>query len=169
MAHVSSKPYSEPNKIGWSGLSCNSVGGVKVSIVAFQAIDPGSIPGWRSFFTSASEVYVKCYLNFAMTLRSAIEGKTVRFYHSSSEPQVRSTHCTVRELLPSAFPSWAIAFLLSDSGTSTCELSHINIILSPISCIRVGGVKVSIVAFQAIDPGSIPGWRSVFKQIVKYE
>ena len=25
--------------------SCNSVGGVKVSIVAFQAIDPGSIPG----------------------------------------------------------------------------------------------------------------------------
>ena len=27
---------------------CNSVGGVKVSIVAFQAIDPGSIPGWRS-------------------------------------------------------------------------------------------------------------------------
>ena len=24
---------------------------------------------------------------------------------------------------------------------------------------RVGGVKVSIVAFQAIDPGSIPGWR----------
>ena len=37
------------------------------------------------------------------------------------------------------------------------ELSHINIILSPIYCIRVGGVKVSIVAFQAIDPGSIPG------------
>ena len=25
-----------------------SVGGVKVSIVAFQAIDPGSIPGWRT-------------------------------------------------------------------------------------------------------------------------
>ena len=25
----------------------------------------------------------------------------------------------------------------------------------------VGGVKVSIVAFQAIDPGSIPGWRTV--------
>ena len=27
-----------------------SVGGVKVSIVAFQAIDPGSIPGWRTFY-----------------------------------------------------------------------------------------------------------------------
>ena len=27
----------------------------------------------------------------------------------------------------------------------------------------VGGVKVSIVAFQAIDPGSIPGWRNVFQ------
>ena len=26
---------------------------------------------------------------------------------------------------------------------------------------RVGGVKVSIVAFQAIDPGSIPGWRII--------
>ena len=25
----------------------------------------------------------------------------------------------------------------------------------------VGGVKVSIVAFQAIDPGSIPGWRII--------
>ena len=25
--------------------SCHGVGGVKVSIVAFQAIDPGSIPG----------------------------------------------------------------------------------------------------------------------------
>ena len=30
-----------------------SVGGVKVSIVAFQAIDPGSIPGWRTFIFSS--------------------------------------------------------------------------------------------------------------------
>ena len=30
-----------------------SVGGVMVSIVAFQAIDPGSIPGQRSFFLFA--------------------------------------------------------------------------------------------------------------------
>ena len=29
--------------------------------------------------------------------------------------------------------------------------------------ISVGGVKVSIVAFQAIDPGSIPGWRTLDK------
>ena len=28
---------------------CPGVGGVKVSIVAFQAIDPGSIPGRRTF------------------------------------------------------------------------------------------------------------------------
>ena len=33
-----------------------SVGGVKVSIVAFQAIDPGSIPGRRNFFTDFSSV-----------------------------------------------------------------------------------------------------------------
>ena len=30
----------------------SSVGGVKVSIVAFQAIDPGSIPGRRTSFGS---------------------------------------------------------------------------------------------------------------------
>ena len=31
--------------ISHRNLSVNRVGGVKVSIVAFQAIDPGSIPG----------------------------------------------------------------------------------------------------------------------------
>lgn len=31
-----------------NGHNATGVGGVKVSIVAFQAIDPGSIPGWRS-------------------------------------------------------------------------------------------------------------------------
>ena len=30
--------------------SCKSVGGVKVSIVAFQVIDPGSIPGQRNYY-----------------------------------------------------------------------------------------------------------------------
>ena len=34
-------------------LHTSSVGGVKVSIVAFQAIDPGSIPGRRTVFFSA--------------------------------------------------------------------------------------------------------------------
>ena len=32
-------------------LSTTSVGGVMVSIDAFQALDPGSIPGHRKFFT----------------------------------------------------------------------------------------------------------------------
>ena len=31
-------------------MLAGGVGGVKVSIVAFQAIDPGSIPGQRTFF-----------------------------------------------------------------------------------------------------------------------
>ena len=31
-------------------ISIDSVAGVMVSIVAFQAVDPGSIPGRRSFF-----------------------------------------------------------------------------------------------------------------------
>ena len=30
--------------------TCKSVGGVKVSIVAFQAIDLGSIPGRRNYY-----------------------------------------------------------------------------------------------------------------------
>ena len=30
------------------------------------------------------------------------------------------------------------------------------------SVISVGGVKVSMVAFQAVDPGSIPGRRIIF-------
>ena len=37
-------------------LIFTSVGGVKVSIVAFQAIDPGSIPGWRTFWGASSSV-----------------------------------------------------------------------------------------------------------------
>ena len=32
------------------GLDLHSVGGVMVSMVAFQAVDPGSIPGRRKFF-----------------------------------------------------------------------------------------------------------------------
>ena len=35
-----------------------SVGGVMVSIVAFQAIDPGSIPGQRSFFLKMLSWYM---------------------------------------------------------------------------------------------------------------
>ena len=43
------------------------------------------------------------------------------------------------------------------TGQSENGYRHISSILK-----SVGGVKVSIVAFQAIDPGSIPGWRTVF-------
>ena len=35
--------------MGWSA----SVGGVMVSIDAFQALDPGSIPGHRTFFLAS--------------------------------------------------------------------------------------------------------------------
>ena len=40
-----------------------SVGGIMVSIAAFQAVDPGSIPGRRSFFSSshASPWSKKCW------------------------------------------------------------------------------------------------------------
>ena len=36
-----------------SPLKPSSVGGVKVSMVAFQAVDPGSIPGWRTFLSTS--------------------------------------------------------------------------------------------------------------------
>ena len=43
----------------------NSVGGVKASIVASQAIDPGSIPGQRNFFTDFwSVLAMKALSNF---------------------------------------------------------------------------------------------------------
>ena len=38
-------------KLLFSHIVPESVGGVMVSIVAFQAVDPGSIPGQRIFFT----------------------------------------------------------------------------------------------------------------------
>ena len=38
---------------------------------------------------------------------------------------------------------------------------HINMIPARISSACVGGIVVSIAAFQAVDPGSIPGQRSV--------
>ena len=37
--------------------SSTSVGGVKVSMVAFQAVDPGSIPGRRKYFLLVSVLY----------------------------------------------------------------------------------------------------------------
>ncbi len=36
-------------------VSVRSVGGIVVSIAAFQAVDPGSIPGRRSFVLQVSE------------------------------------------------------------------------------------------------------------------
>ena len=55
----------------------SSVGGVKVSMVAFQAVDPGSIPGRRRFFDKMERAppttiikHNKCLYNFA--LQSAV-------------------------------------------------------------------------------------------------
>ena len=45
-------PYSE-----WRSLDYHeSVAGVMVSIVALQAVDPGSIPGRRTFFVCVLEI-----------------------------------------------------------------------------------------------------------------
>ena len=42
--------------------SMQSVGGVTVSMVAFQAVDPGSTPGRRTFFISYFELQL-CWLD----------------------------------------------------------------------------------------------------------
>ena len=43
------------------------VGGIMVSIAAFQAVDPGSIPGRRMFFLSSFYHFVKKMLKYAVT------------------------------------------------------------------------------------------------------
>lgn len=44
------KLYGDAVLFLFAAIPNMSVGGVKVSMVAFQAVDPGSIPGWRMFF-----------------------------------------------------------------------------------------------------------------------
>ena len=44
-----------------------------VSIAAFQAVDPGSIPGWRSFFPS--------YFLFSVEVSYTIEMNKILFYN----------------------------------------------------------------------------------------
>ena len=50
----------------------DSVGGVKVSIVAFQAIDPGSIPGGRTFFTDFWSVLAMKALSYVSCLHAFV-------------------------------------------------------------------------------------------------
>ena len=52
------------------------------------------------------------------------------------------------------------------SFVSTYDASNVNFAVyeiktSPLSSTGVGGIMVSIAAFQAVDPGSIPGRRSL--------
>ena len=50
-----------------------SVGGVMVSIDAFQALDPGSIPGHRTFLFLKT---IKCFSNRKITPRRGIEPRS---------------------------------------------------------------------------------------------
>ena len=109
MVHINST-ISRNGYLNFLRVSC-SVGGVKVSIVAFQAIDPGSIPGWRKILILIFLYYYYC---------------AYKLNHPNK-----------------------LLFTFS-SYVSRC----------------VGGVKVSIVASQAIDPGSIPGRRKFLISII---
>ena len=92
--------------------------------------------------------------NFVLLYHSSCVPATT---HECDPPTVRYGNFCLLHFRPGPVRSYLANLLLIIYTELFCELSHINIILSPIYCIRVGGVKVSIVAFQAIDPGSIPG------------
>ena len=47
---------------------CPGVGGIVVSIAAFQAVDPGSIPGRRSHFVHSANIYEQFSFNFGLSL-----------------------------------------------------------------------------------------------------
>ena len=118
-----------------------SVGGIMVSIVAFQAIDPGSIPGQRIFcLISVIFIYFyNCYLRVLLHNQKIITSWS-------------TTDCTI--IIHSRF----FLILLLTRFEMKLFLHGSEATLVPTWC-SVGGIMVSIVAFQAIDPGSIPGQR----------
>ena len=85
------------------------VSGVMVSIVAFQAVDRGSIPCWRNFVVTCNSHQIK-------------QEKTLKNVRQAAAP----------------------------AGTSRHQQAPAG----------VSGVMASIVAFQAVDRGSIPRCRN---------
>ena len=61
---------------------------------------------------------------------------------------------------------WSIQHMCTQSTlVAVCDISSLIMpsvmeILSLVTCTSVGGIMVSIAAFQAVDPGSIPGRRT---------
>ena len=104
-----------------------SVGGVTVSMVAFQAVDPGSTPGRRTlFFFLPLSFWTHCTL-------------------------LRDRGCVVRMILDSGKHSLNKRLQRRFDGDKLSQPSRRS----------VGGVTVSMVAFQAVDPGSTPGRRTL--------
>ena len=86
---------------------------------------------------------IMLYLSVCLWLLANSSTKTsssAGFEPATSGLEVRrAIHCATKTGDSRVYDSWNLAFIIS-----------------------VGGVKVSIVAFQAIDPGSIPGRRTRF-------
>ena len=63
---------------------------------------------------------------------------------------------------------WSIQHMCTQNTlVAVCDISSVIMpsvveILSSVTCTSVGGIMVSIAAFQAVDPGSIPGRRIFF-------
>ena len=104
-----------------------SVGGVKVSIVAFQAIDPGSIPGWRKVLLLSALKWLQCFsdnacvLTFTTLLSPVFEverHENVVFFQlekNSTEPDLnqrpRDIWCFIQSTV-SRSTNWAIGGLV---------------------------------------------------------
>ena len=56
---VQQKVAGEAIRVKFCGADSQRVGGVMVSIVAFQAVDPGSIPGRRRIFLDEGDKNLK--------------------------------------------------------------------------------------------------------------
>ena len=178
---------------------CPGVGGIVVSIAAFQAVDPGSIPGRRSHFVHSANIYEQFSFNFGLSLLNVTrlcdsllppwmhEHKkgwlenaiffselfhhfsnpagwsrvvTYYFFHFNSLSMLR------RYSTPQNFERFHCSaqrrFHISTSGFASSRWQHYKrfSFSHRAICSRVGGIVVSIAAFQAVDPGSIPGRRN---------
>ncbi|CAM4568103.1 unnamed protein product [Leuciscus chuanchicus] len=141
--HYTNEELQRQHKPASSLRPTACVGGIVVSIAAFQAVDPGSIPGQRIAFCTANS-FCNSWLeqNFCMGLWAAV--KDLVSPSGNRTPVFRVTggdtvHYTNEELQRQHKPASS---------------------LRPTAC--VGGIVVSIAAFQAVDPGSIPGQRIAF-------
>ena len=102
----------------------DSVGGVKVSIVAFQAIDPGSIPGWRSFLVNSFRTVEGTFVDYLKSLLSFQASATKRKACVSKEVEKTPSDFIAQAVNYQLFTS--AVHLLHCMGTFACCVSALG-------------------------------------------